>query len=189
MTCIVGYIDKTTNDVYIGGDSAGVAGLHVVKRADEKVFEKKNNRGKMVFGFTSSFRMGQILRYCFDIPDHDPRVDDYTYLCKDFISGLMDCYKKFGYFKRDDEGARRGGTFLMGYNGNLYNIEGDFQVGKVLDNFDACGCGVYYALGAMEILNKSNISSEEKVKQALKVAEKFSGGVMAPFNIINTGNK
>jgi hypothetical protein len=36
MTCIVGLVDK--GDVYIGGDSAGVAGLSLSIRADEKVF-------------------------------------------------------------------------------------------------------------------------------------------------------
>ena len=56
MTCIVGYLDKET--VYLGGDSAGTDGnysQHI--RKDKKVFQN----GPFIFGFTSSFRMGQIL--------------------------------------------------------------------------------------------------------------------------------
>ena len=52
MTCIVGLVEN--GKVYIGGDSAGVAGLDVRMRSDEKVFTK----GNMIFGYTSSFRMG-----------------------------------------------------------------------------------------------------------------------------------
>jgi len=62
MTCIVGLVEN--GKVYIGGDSAGVAGLDITTRKDEKVFQKEN----MIFGFTSSFRMGQILRYSFKNP-------------------------------------------------------------------------------------------------------------------------
>ena len=83
MTCIVGFVEKGI--VYIGGDSAGVSGLDLRLREDEKVFLKNG----MAFGFTSSFRMGQILRYCFTIPDQDPRKDDFSYLCTDFIDALI----------------------------------------------------------------------------------------------------
>ena len=40
MTCIVGYRDD--NNVYIAGDSAGVAGYSLQIRADEKVFRNKD---------------------------------------------------------------------------------------------------------------------------------------------------
>lgn len=179
MTCIVGYVEE--GKVYIGGDSAGVAGYHVVQRADEKVFKK----GEMIFGFTTSFRMGQIIRYCFEPPDHDPRVETDKYLCNDFVSELIKCYKKNGYNRKDKDGQTRGGTFLMGYKGNLYTISGDFQVGKPLDDFDSCGCGMEYALGSLNILNKTNMDPTEKVKWALSAAEKFSGGVLRPFNIVS----
>lgn len=57
MTCIVGLVDG--DRVILGGDSAGIAGWHLQLRADEKVFRN----GPYAIGFTTSFRMGQILRY------------------------------------------------------------------------------------------------------------------------------
>jgi len=76
MTCIVGLVDDGA--VYMGGDSAGVLGLSIEVRADEKVFylnEKSSWRTRLdprellkpvrhlvVMGFTSSFRMGQLPR-------------------------------------------------------------------------------------------------------------------------------
>ena len=50
--------------MYIGGDRAGVAGLSLTVRADEKVFQN----GEFLMGFTTSFRMGQLLRYSLKPP-------------------------------------------------------------------------------------------------------------------------
>ena len=179
MTCIIGFVKD--GQVFIGGDSAGVAGLDYHIREDEKVFKKKD----MIFGFTSSFRMGQILRYCFDIPDHDPRKDDFDYLCTDFIDGLIRSFKEKGYAKTHNERVS-GGVFLVGYRGNLYQIESDFQVGKIHRPFDACGCGESYALGAMEIIVKTGYEKpEDAIIEALTVAEAYSAGVRGPYNIVS----
>ena len=60
MTCIVGILEEN-GDIYMGGDSAGASGNTLKIRADEKVFINEN----YIMGFTSSFRMGQLLRYGF----------------------------------------------------------------------------------------------------------------------------
>lgn len=39
MTCIVGYLDKKTKKVTIGGDSAGSSSNRVTIRKDVKVFK------------------------------------------------------------------------------------------------------------------------------------------------------
>ena len=67
MTAIVGLVQD--GSVYIGADSAGVYGMSLTVRADTKVFRKK----KYLFGFTTSFRMGQLIRYAMKLPK--PRGD------------------------------------------------------------------------------------------------------------------
>lgn len=59
MTCVVGLIDKKTKTTYIGGDSLGSTSNLKTVRKDKKVFKIKNT----CLGFTSSFRMGNILAY------------------------------------------------------------------------------------------------------------------------------
>lgn len=41
MTCIVGYLDKKTKKVTIGGDSAGVAGLDITAANKSRLTIKK----------------------------------------------------------------------------------------------------------------------------------------------------
>jgi len=178
MTCIVGLVDG--GEIYIGGDSAGISGFDLRLRKDSKVFVKD----EMIFGFTSSFRMGQILRYNFSIPPHIPKKDDYTYLCTDFIDSLIACFKEKGYARVNNQEIT-GGTFLVGYKSNLYRIDNDFQVGMTRDRYDACGCGENYALGALRAMEGKIKDPKDIIMNALSVAEYFSCGVCTPFTILN----
>jgi len=172
MTCIVGLVDNKR--VYIGGDSAGVGGYDLLVRADAKVFRN----GAFLFGFTSSFRMGQLLRYAFTPPKHDPDLSDYAYLVTTFVDALRQCLQHGGYASKSNE-QESAGTFLLGYRGHLYRIEDDYQVGEAADNYNACGCGYSMALGAM-FANEGK-PPEKRVREALHAAERFSAGVRGPF--------
>lgn len=175
MTCIAGLVSDH-GSVWIGGDSAGVAGLDLQVRSDTKVFRN----GPFVMGFTSSFRMGQLLRYAFTPPDHDPRKDAEAFMVTTFIDAVRDCLKKGGYARKTNE-AESAGTFLVGYRGGLYRIDSDYQVGIPADGYAAVGCGDQIALGALYASRDSGLSSRERVIQSLEAAERFSAGVRGPF--------
>lgn len=179
MTCIVGYLDG--EDIYIGGDRAGVGGSSLRVRNDTKVFKS----GNFIFGYTSSFRMGQLIRFKFKPPKHyRDEASDFEYMCTDFIDELRTCLKDGGY-ARENNNVEIGGTFLVGYNGTIYQIHCDFQVSMHEASFDACGCGEEYAMGAMYVLhNNKEMSPEDKITNALKAAESYSAGVRGPFDII-----
>lgn len=176
MTCIIGVINDS--EVWMGGDSAGVdvRMLEIRSRKDTKVFEVG---GRFLIGYTSSFRMGQLLRFGFDPPKHTGKVSDYEYMCTDFIEAVRKRLKDGGYAKVKDQ-REEGGIFLVGYKGRLYRVDEDFQVGESMDEFDAVGCGADYALGSL-YSNKNNLDPKWSILEALKVAEYFSAGVRRPF--------
>jgi ATP-dependent protease HslVU (ClpYQ) peptidase subunit len=174
MTCIVGFVEGDT--VWMGGDSAGVGGYDLTVRADQKVFRN----GQMLFGFISSFRMGQLLRYALTIPDHDPRVDIDKFMVTTFIDAVRDCLKTKGWASTKD-GTEQGGTFLVGYAGRLFVIGSDYQVGRPRDEFSAVGCGESYALGAL--FATPHLHGHERIDLALQAAERHSAGVRGPFTI------
>lgn len=176
MTCIIGFVHK--NKVYIGGDSAGVAGLDIQIRADEKVFRN----GPFIMGFTSSFRMGQLLRYVFEPPEHPEGMDDNKFMVAVLIPKIKECFKEGGYQSTKD-GAEKGGSFLVGYREKLYEIDSDYQVGILADNIASVGCGSQVALGAMYGLTNSNLSPSDKIRKALEITSYLNGGVRPPFVI------
>jgi ATP-dependent protease HslVU (ClpYQ) peptidase subunit len=174
MTCIVGLVED--GEVWIGGDSAGVSGWDLAVRRDPKVFRK----GPFLFGFTSSFRMGQLLRFKFEPPAQPDGMSVEEYLATVFVDALRDCLKAGGYARKENE-VEQAGTFLLGYAGRLFEIETDYQVAEHHAPFAAVGCGAAYALGAMHV--SEYVSPRTRIMAALKAAEAWSAGVRAPFVI------
>jgi len=177
MTCIVGYVDPKTNDIYMGADSASGNSYECKSSACSKVF----TNGQMIFGFTSSWRMGQLLEHALRIPEHQQKVDVMQYMVTTFIDAVRTCLKEGGFARKENE-EESGGTFLVGYHGKLFKISGDYQVNESLAPYDACGCGESFALGAMFAAAK-DIPIRSKILKALEAASEFSGGVRPPFKI------
>lgn len=180
MTCIVGC--ERDGVVYIGGDSAAISDLDIVTRSDEKVFIN----GPLIIGFTNSFRMGQLLRYALDVPDHDPRMETMKWIVVDLVDAFRKTFSDKGYLTKEND-VETGGTFLMGYQGKLYYVDSDFQIGHHIDGYAACGCGESYALGVLHHLNKNNpkMKPEDVLKHALDAASYHSGGVSKPYTILS----
>ena len=172
MTAIVGLVQSGA--VYIGGDSAGVSGLSLTVRADTKVFRKN----QYLFGFTTSFRMGQLIRYSLKLPK--PKGDLDAFMATTFIDALRDCLKTGGWAAKEND-REEGGTFLVGVRGKLFAVYDDYQVGKPADGFAAVGCGDQIALGALHATADAGLSPRRRVKRALAAAERFSAGVRGPF--------
>jgi len=174
MTCIVGLIHN--GEVLIGGDSAGVGGYDVTIRKDAKVFR----RGEFLIGGTTSFRMLQLLRFRLTVAERPESMDVYEYMVTWFIDAVRECLKAGGYATKNLE-VETGGQFLVGYQGRLFKVDNDYQVGESVESYAACGCGEPYALGALWA--SADDSAHRRVERALTAASNFSAGVRAPFVI------
>lgn len=176
MTCIVGVAHEGC--VWIGGDSAGVSGYDIAARVDTKVFK----RGPYVLGFTDSFRMGQLLRWAFDVPTPPARGLE-RFMCTTFIDAARDCLKAGGWAtSRSDQEA--GGTFLVGVRGRLFEVYSDYQVGETRNGFSAVGCGAAYALGVLDLTGRQQMEPRSRARLALETAARHSAGVCGPFTIV-----
>lgn len=173
MTCIAGLVSG--GSVYLGADSAGIAGWSLTVRADKKIFRN----GPFLMGFTSSFRMGQILAFNFVPPTPRQNIDPFVYMATEFVDGARQAMK-VGGFARLKENADQGGDFLVGFAGRLFHIAEDFQVGEALSGFDACGCGQDVALGSLYSTREWR-EPPGRVREALAAAEALNAGVRGPF--------
>lgn len=178
MTCIVGY--SHMGKVYIGGDSAGLSGWGLTVRKDPKVFAN----GPCIMGFTSSFRMGDLLRYSLVVPERHPDEDIDKWMRTTFVDAIRGCLKTGGYAEKEKE-AEIGGEFLVGYMGRLFKVQSDYQVSEALDPYDATGCGEEFAKGAMAaMIRVGSDLPEDTVRMALEITERNCAGVRAPFTVV-----
>jgi len=174
MTAIAGFIHD--GKVWIGGDSAGVSGFDLTRRSDPKVFRN----GEFLFGFTSSFRMGQLLRFSLTAPVQTENQDVFEFMCTTFVNAVRDCLKNGGFAKKHNE-EETGGTFLVGYRGRLFLIDSDYQVGEPMDGYATCGCGDQACNGALYAT--SGMAPKKRMNLVLQAAERHSAGVRGPFTI------
>ncbi len=178
MTAIAGV--EHDGLVVIGGDSAGVAGWRLQVRADEKVFRK----GQMIFGFCGSFRLGQLLRHALTLPRRHQDDDVDQWLVVDFIDSVRQVLKDKGNAQKEKEQESADGSFLLGYEGRLYLVDSDYQVGRTVHGFAAVGCGDEIALGALHATAHTTMTPQQRVRAALEAAAEFSAGVRPPFTIL-----
>jgi len=179
MTCIAGLVHE--GKVYIGADSAGADdGWNMGARVDPKAFR----RGEMLLGFTSSFRMGQLLQFKLTLPEHPAKMPVYEYMVARFIDAVRECLKAGGY-QRTEDGREEAGNFLVGYRGSLFQIEADYQVGESADRLDAVGCGADYAKAVLYASRKSRATPRKRILEALQAAEHFSAFVCPPYRVLS----
>lgn len=178
MTCVAGLVYE--NKVWIGADSAGVMNYSLTPRKDPKVFINSN----LIIGFTSSFRMGQLLKWNFTPPPVKEGQDVDSYMNKDFIDSVRSCFKHGGYAQKHNE-QEHGGSFLVGFKGRLFSVDSDYQVGESLLSYDAVGCGADIALGALHATDQMNLTADQRIRKALEAAENFNAGVRSPFNVLS----
>jgi len=185
MTCIVGLIDK--DGVYIGGDSAAISSddLSYNIRADEKVFTK----GDFIIGFSTSFRMGQLLKYKLRIPAHPKGMDTHQFMATLFIDAVKKCFDDNDYNEMTTDD---GGCFMVGYKGCLFTILPDYQVSQAKESYTALGCGELIALGAMNIIVTTGLLEKDPLKRvelALNATVAHSMGVRPPFTYVKLLNR
>ena len=176
MTCVVGYADALTNKVWIGADSiaGGEDGWHVQTRRTPKVFSVATRGGELLFGFTTSWRMGQILETAVE----------------SFVEATRAAMKRGGFAQVKDA-REEGGDFLLGVRGLLFRVASDFQVTESAFAYDAIGggareaLGAFYALAASDPMEAVNLPPEVRIGIALQAAQEFNGGVRGPFTILS----
>lgn len=174
MTCIVGVADSGV--VWMGGDSAGADGSWSLElRAESKVF----HRGPFLMGFTTSFRMGQLLRWRLDVGAPDTSLPEF--MATTFVDAVRQCLKDGGFATRDKD-QEEGGTFLVGVAGRLFTVHDDYQVAEQRHPYAAVGCGADVALGVMYAT--AHLGPEHRLQIALDAAERHSAGVRGPFTIL-----
>ena len=192
MTAIAGI--KHKNGVTIGGDSAAISNFHLMTRKDPKVFRV----GRLLIGYTSSFRMAQLMRYgwhkCESLdslvpPDSDDGMD---FMCKQFVPRVRWLFKQGGYMGKTDDGREDAGEFLVSWGYGLYLVYSDLQVAESHSPYMACGCGRDVVLGALYgALGASGVPTdpEKLVRASLDAAERFSAGVRGPHTVLTVERK
>lgn len=181
MTCVVAIIDRNKN-IYMGADSQGTCiSTH---RKNSLTNKKVFFRDDFLFGFSGSFRMGNLLRHVFEIPEHPESMSIEKYIHTIFIKKIIECFNENNLTRKSEE-VISAHAFLVGYKGVVFLIDADFQVSIHDESYMAIGSGSEVALGYL--FNHTyfdSMNSEEILINSLWAAEKFNITVGPPFTCL-----
>lgn len=163
MTCIIATIYE--GKVHMIGDCMGSNGfIKNIFTKTPKVFSV----GDFIIGYTTSFRMGQILQYSWTPPTRLVNdLDDDKYLYKEVIDSIKKCFENNGFGNKEKQ-EFEAGNFLIGWHGRLFEMQPNMSLMEVED-FASVGGGSYHAVAALKTLKHLNVLQDEPLK-ALEVA-------------------
>src|SRR4051812_20592754 len=108
MTCIVAF--KTKKGVIMGADSCAGRGSQAVAVKTAKV----SDVGEYLIGYTSSFRMGQILHHAMGAKKHNEKYDLTWHLVNVLVPEIREAFRSGGYLQNEN-GQEKGGEFLLAH--------------------------------------------------------------------------
>jgi ATP-dependent protease HslVU (ClpYQ) peptidase subunit len=179
MTCCAAIIDND-GSIWVGADSAATSSeIKRLYNHPKKVFINSD----FIFGFSGSFRPGQLLQYKFDPPSKPKNMDIYEFINTIFIDALKECFAENDYNINDLEKKLLDNDFLIGYKSRVFVINNDYHISEMLTNYAAIGSGAETALGSLYSTRKWD-DCEERLIEALEASTYYNPSVSPPFNIL-----
>lgn len=182
MTAIAAVADGER--VWIGGDSAGIdERLSLGVGIESKVWEA----GPLLFGACGSFRVAQLLRWHMTMPMPSGE-EPIEYLSGPLATAMRETLEVGGalsVWDADSTQEMADSAFVVGFQGRVFEVFGDFGIGELVHGYGAVGCAYDVVLGALAVTER--VKPKRRVRMALEAAERHSGGVRGPMVIISGG--
>ncbi len=178
MTAVVGYTDGTRT--WVGADSLATDLFNSKSTlTSAKVFRK----GRVLIGYSDSFRVGQILKHEFTVPRMVKDADQHTWAVTVFIPALEKLMRSHGLVVDNVMESE----LILGLPGRLLGVSSDFGVHEYRCGYAAVGSGGDLCLGTMFATEGSDMKPTQRIRKALQAAERFNNSVGAPFSVLSVG--
>ena len=191
MTCIVGLVED--GNVLIGADSLSSNSHRKSVVVNPKIIViTRPTTGyptDLIIGYTSSWRMGQLLR-TLSLPKMQHKTQDaFDWLSTAFVDAVRAKLKDGGWATVNNN-HEAGGEFLVAFGGRLFTVQSDFSVLENLDQYAATGSGEDWAMGSLHSTSTiPSLTGEQRVRMALAAASTFNPGVAPPFHVASLADR
>lgn len=178
MTCIVSVVKEGV--VWMGCDSA------VCDDDDNATIMRESKitrRGDLLMGWAGSLRLGNLVQHVFDPPVRKARTPDMKYLAGPFVDSLHKLMRDRAPRVEEDSKDGFNLRMLIGYRGGLYFLDGELDICRSVDDFEACGSGAEIARGALFVTSK--LAPRTRLLRALSAAERHKTSVRRPFRVVS----
>lgn len=142
MTIVAGIVDNGVVHMAADTISGDVNNWTTCDRIDPKLFIS----GRALVGFTTSYRMGQVLMYA-DL-FKGKRTISHKWMVTEFVPAVQTAFADAG-IEKTEKGVRECGSFMVAMGDKLFVVYDNYQVAEPEPGYAAIGCGEMIALGAL----------------------------------------
>lgn len=176
MTLIVGI--EHEGGVYLGADSGNWRGDGL---ESSNATPKLCQVGPLLVGLCGAQRLNNLVRYGIgDLPA--ARGDAERYLVLEFIPRLRDALLAAGAMGKDQEGRDSAdGAMLVACGGMVFTISNEMCVARNTFGYAATGHPTAIAIALGVLACTARREPEERIRQALEVAEDHCDAVRGPY--------
>lgn len=168
MTVIAATFDKNKN-ILVGADRQSTSGSSYKELSSPKIIKKNN----FIIGITGGHLLNNVIKYNFNIPEHNKKISDDIYINTVFIKELRESLIKNNVSKVENNKENIESSLLIAYNNKIYIISSDFCVIEYNDGYCSIGSGSYHAMGALYIYKKlKKYVDKQGIIYAIKAAIK-----------------
>ena len=171
MTCIVAKV--VDGIIHMAGDKLGSNGYTKTISQRPKIFKNCD----FIIGYTTSFRMGQLLEFTWSPPEKGENQTEDNYIYNTVVGSIKNILTSDGFAK-----DREGGEFLFGYNGKLYHMFNNFSIFEI-EEYTSCGCGADMAIATMYTLSNVNLVEDLSIEGQLSLAIESASSVMTGVSV------
>jgi ATP-dependent protease HslVU (ClpYQ) peptidase subunit len=178
MTCIVSFFDN--NKIVLAGDKCGSNGFTRSLVKEPKVFFIKD----FMIGYTSSFRMGQILKYLWNPPERTVSQTTEKYLYSIVADSIRKTFKDHGFVAKSSMDEEIFGDFVICYDNRIFVMYSDLSILEHDQDIVCVGSGEYHAKVAIQILKEYESDFKIILDRAFKIVSTNVASVSPEFDYI-----
>jgi ATP-dependent protease HslVU (ClpYQ) peptidase subunit len=183
MTCVVAV--KANGKVWFGYDSCIHNGYSLETLTNPPKAFVTGEQG-VIIGSSGTIRVLQVLYYKLALPIQLEGQSDDDYIADTVVDCIRETLKANGAVEIENSKETLENNLLIGFNGELYYVGGDFGTSQVAVEYRAIGSGRDYAIGALDMLSSTKLEPKDRIMRALRSAAKNDPYVRKPFFVINS---
>lgn len=159
----------------------------VLKLSTPKIIKKvDSDNNELLIGVTGSMRGIQLLEYQWTLPERSVCISDKEYIIVDIVNSIKDLFITHCYGIKQEEQELQDDQFMIGYKGEIYLLDTNYQIITTQNDYAAIGAGAPYAFGFMYSERGFGFVDYEKiVSGAVEVACEFCNSCCEPINVFN----
>lgn len=187
MTCVVALKDEETRRIYMAADSIGMCTdtyeKYIIK--DPKIFYKNDKNGhRMLFGYSGSFRVGQVLKSELKIPTV-LNTHPMDYLIKKLIPNMQDILESHKVSINEETPNSETLSLLITIKDRIFSIENNWSIIESTENYASVGIAGKFAMGYLYATEDTDIPASARIYNSVEAATKFSAASSMPCHVID----